>query len=946
MAELTVRQVALVQMMRKSPAHEARGFALIAESEQPADFLDELSNANLLDPSANLGPRVVEGRPGYSFVPVWPATIYLASLARLAGKSGNVELGARVLAIVRAVTAYEEDGTKTDNYHTWTAFAEILAAVPPACVEAADIEAAGVWLRTKADNAMIVRALDAAIKGLLASGVRSEQEHAVQLFEQCTALRTASEPSRPLRTLEPVAESFWLEELLKRHAAALGRIAGQRVLDSLCGRLRDLFGEAFIADRTWLHRPAIEDHEQNKPEDVTDAFVAATRESLLAWLDSEPADATVYIAALWRDGAQIVRRLAIHVSRTRPELLREVIVENLPAALSDIGHIHELYGLLRDGYSTFGAHLRSQVRDAITQLADDAAVDPADRPFVLRKQRDWLHAIIQQGDAIADAQYARLAADVGPTVEHPDFLSYHSSWEGSGPSPYTIAELTAFARARQLEERLQGWVPPADERQGSRRSLVDALSAAVEADPDPFWYLLAAEICLGRGFQYGLVEGGRRYLISDRAAAQPDVAQRALASLLPFLQALLANPEFWAEASDSAGRFEPDKDWIPPAAARLADELPSIHTLALPIPVLDGLIEVARLAMEHGAGIEMTDDPMNAAINNVRGTALQAMLNNALRRCRDMEEQSGRHDGAWAPVRPYVQIELDGCVGGERLEASAIFGASLDYLAYIDEAWLVANMGKIFPLQSTNNFLFALGGLAFVRFRQSFYSLLRTHDIPRTGLGLRELRGHARERLIGRVAAAYLWSQEELDSPCVADMFAPAREEDLIELLHTTGRWSREKLPDDQVERLKALASRCADFARAGAPNGARLLAEVSRFVRFVDRPDPEAKQWLLASARSAHLSSWESEFLEKIADFAEHDPSSAAELLRAFLEYERVPTDYGGHMKEAVRRIFSAGLQSEALAIINGLVVLGGGPEWTQVYNDLIDGVSNTAST
>src|SRR5690606_16209984 len=89
--------------------------------------------------------------------------------------------------------------------------------------------------------------------------------------------------------LETVADAYWLDHLLKRHAVALGRLVGEPAVSCLGRRTGEAFGSGSQAELSWLSRAAVEEHDQNHDWDyVRGSLVRATREALEAWLIAEP----------------------------------------------------------------------------------------------------------------------------------------------------------------------------------------------------------------------------------------------------------------------------------------------------------------------------------------------------------------------------------------------------------------------------------------------------------------------------------------------------------------------------------------------------------------------------------------------------------------------------------------------------------------------------------
>ncbi len=937
MVELTAPQKALIGYMGRSDKHAAHGFSLILKSEDPKSFFSELRTAGMFEPATNPGPQEVEGKEGFFRIPIWPALEYLVRIAGIAGETADVTLGSELMEIVRALSTEDQGRAPADNYHTNAALAEIISLVPTECVSLGDVDLAEGWLKTRWGNSTIVPELDKAIGRFLAAGSTKDRDKAVSLLWRCTELWEVQGQDRDLRDRRPIADPYWLGQLLNHRARDMGRIAKNQAMDCLLARLREVFSDEFISDSSWLSRPAIEEHDQNHSwDDAVNAYVDAARDSLDAWLHEDPQSAKAYVARMLADDAQIVRRLAINAVRDHWDSLKSEFEAAISQPLFEIGHLHELHWLLRDHYRNLTPEAKARVHDVIVSLVDGK--DPGSREMELaqRSQRDWLYAIQGLGDAQVDATYARIVEVVGPIRDHPDFLAYHESWVGSGPSPYTPEEITTFADDGSLVKRIDAYVPPVNERSGSRKSLIDALSIAVAAKPRRFIQVLGKHERVSRRIQYGLLNGFLT-LVEKQDKDAPDNFRELLDAFLPHMEALICDPGFWDEPAEVSDDFEPNKDWIPPIVGRISKKLAASDAMPLSDANIEQLTNAVSSIMAHAPGIEMSDDPMTAAINNARGIAVEALLQILLRRCRDADKANQNHQAVWDEMRPAIEAELAGCTDGRRLESSTLFCTYFAQMHYVDIAWVRANMERLFPFDKEANLACAIVGLAYANFSPRVYESLKGSDVPRKALSLVSLRASARERLIERIAAAYLWGQEELDSPCIAEMFSPDRLDDVVELVATAVRWSRSKLKDEHVQRVKILARRSVAFGMEDPKNRTNLLAIASRFIQFVDSPEDEIG-WLVPVARYAHQSHWESEFLDTLAEFVDRDPEPAKQLLYAFLEDYRFSYDYRDKLKTVIRKLHAAGLRQDALKILSSVVEKGAGPSWTALYNELLE--------
>lgn len=939
MAELTTNQKSLVGYMTKSHQHAAHGFELLLKSENPEDFFGELLGAGLLDPNNNPQPQPVEGKEEFFRVPFWPALSYLTHIAKISGEKDDATLGAELMILVRAISAHHADGQAVDNYHTHSALAEILGAVPTCCVTVDDVDLVKDWLYSRWNNSSLVSELD---KGAMRAFLQSDADvhKAVRLLWICTELRPTAEAERPLRTREAVADAYWLEQLLEHHATAIGEKGRDAGMDCLLSRLRELFSEEFVAESSWLNRPAIEPHEQNHEWDhVTNAFVDAARDALTAWLNIDSDSARPYVKSMLGDDSQIVRRLAFHAIRTHWEVLGSDFETAISAALFDTGHLHELYLLLNDRYGQFSEPAKVGIFEQILFLTKGTEADIDSLERTQYRQLNWLHAIRGKGDKRTDAEYERLTQIVGPMREHPDFLSYSSSWWGTGPSPYTQDEIVAFAKDRSLISRIDSYSPPVSEAGETRKSLIDALSDAVAAYPTEFVWALSPTERMSRRVQYGLINGFAKLIDKAKGeAAGPSLLRLVIPALLPYLDQLVSDAAFWMEPAENPDAFEPNKNWIPPVLVEVAKKLVSNDASELSEEDFDRILRIIESVRTHSTGITMTDDPMTAAINNTRGMAVDAWLQVLLRRCRESDKgDAGNHQAVWAAMMPSLDEEVCECVEGRSLESSTLLASYLAQLLYVDDTWVVANITRLFPFAHTNNLTCAVAGLAFANSTKRAYEVLKLADVPRFALRL-PIGGSPREHLIERVALAYMWGQEQLDSPCIAEMFATDRLDDLVKLAATVSRWASEKLKTDQVERAKALAKKCVAFGLEDQISRQRLLATASRFISYVQAPTEEDLAWLIPATAFAHGSHYEDHFLESLDKIATVDASRAVAILTRFLENYQFTYDFRGLLQSIVRKVDASGRHLDALKLVNELVRKGGGLKWVELYRELVD--------
>jgi len=926
MTKLTAKQESFIAFMTKSDEHARRGFDLLLTQAGFEKFFDALAEAGLFDPTHNSGPVAAED-PGFVRIPYWDALNYLEAVAKLSGERDDLLLADKVMTVVRAASqAREPDGTIRDNYHTHRKLAEILGLVPTAAVTEVDIDLIPGWLQGKFNRGMVCHALDTgAMRRFLASRSPNDWNKACSILRHCTAIRWVGEDHKKPVT---VVEDHWLKKLIKNHVQELGNRVGQKAAEIFVERLHETFEQGRRNLPSWVDRPAIEDHTQNhewrKPEN---RFVEGLRDVLLSWVDRDISAAQSFVEGLVRDGAEILRRVGIHVLDQRWGQLRALFAPIIGPQLLDDGHLHELYGLLRHHFEVFSEGEKSATIDAIRRLT--APSDEAEGERQLQRvQRNWLSAVTGKGYEPADTWFNALISDLtlGGLSEHPDFHSYMESWRGYGPSPYQTQELMVFAENGSLIERLNAFQQQDSWRGPTTSALVDSLEEAVALVPQTFLQLLPQFINAKRPFQYGVIEGFRRLWERIGEEQQPVNWNTAWTELIRFFEQLIGTPEFWTEQVVENHNLTPTRDWIPPIIANFIRAGTLDDKKAYSPDLLPKTWEILRTLLEK---LEMQkeapqSDAMNQAINWPKGKAIEAFFFHALRACRVSDQTRAEHASAWASMKPTFEAELAKCQDAN-YEFSTLAGAYITNLDYIDAEWLRASVARIFPRDFKDNFRCALDGLAYAAITDSIYDLLINTGV--IDLALREQLAdrNVRERLIQRITLAYLCGHEGLASPRFSYLFDSARVEDLEDA--TGWLWSlrEEKLSTEQIDRILLFWDRCVLWSSTLTKAPTRLLSGLSRLSCYLTSLTNREMNWLLTVAPHVKVDYNSDFFLEELERLVDISPAEVGLVMKVFLDSYVPDYDFEDRLKSILTKLAQHGNRNDAIEFAERLRHLPG---------------------
>lgn len=930
MASLTANQESFIKLMGKSDEHARRGFELLLARPGFETFFDALDEAGMFAPANNSSP-VPADEPGYCRIPYWSALDYLQGCAKLAGERNDSLLACKVLNVVRIVSGERDaDGKAKDNYHTFRVFAEILGLVPLSTITAEDLGLIPVWLESKFDRGMVGHSLDnGVLRKFLSSDVPDDWGKAGLILRFCTAIRWVDDRALGDSRKKPVTvvDDYWLKELIEHHSRTFGIKAGRIAADIFLERVREVFREEERGHASWLSRPAVEDHEQNHSWDGPEnRFVEGLRDVLLSWVDHDIDKAKPFIESLLRDEQEIVRRIGIYVLGQRWTTLRSLYTPFCNAQLFVAGHIHELYGLLHANFVVFSEHERMATIEAIRQIPLSAHGDDPER-LQRRTQRNWLSALAGNDYEPADSFFEELSADqtIGALSDHPDFHVYMESWSGPGPTPYRVQELLAFAADRTIVEQLNAFEQGDSWRGPTTRALVDTLEEAVALTPSEFLPIILDFLHAKRPFQYGLISGFKRAWeapAEKRAEVDWDLAWNMLTD---FFEKLTVSPDFWTEETAEDRDLTPTRDWIPPIIAELLragtrndDKAYSPNLMPRTWSLLCSLLEKAEPLDDP------RDDAMTQAINSSKGKVIEAIFSHTLRACRLSDRTSGEHAVAWKEMRPVFDREIALCKDAN-YEFSTLAANYIANLDYIDRNWLQINIGSIFPEEFLANFHCALEGLAYAPATSPVYSILLDGGVLDFALRQESKGRHSREKLVERIALAFLWGHEELDGPRFLYLFETGNVADLEEAAEFFWRVSNQELSSGQVERILAFWNRCVVLSQAMTEPPAKLLSKLGRLSCYIKLVEDRERDWLLSVAPYVHVGHNVNNFIEELDRLVEVSPANICIVLGKVLETFVPSFDFQDRLKSLLEKLWKLGHSNEAISFANQLRHLPG---------------------
>ena len=767
-----------IQRMQKSIEHAQWGFERLLKEPNFEEFFDYLNDAGLFSSKPYLS--TISINESKSIVPpLWIALPYLKAVAKRAGETTDDKLAEKVMIVVRMTN----DACAYYNCSTYQAFAEILGLIPTTNISLNDLNLIPNWLKNGPEGILIGNALNKGVlQKLLESPLSGDWDKAKTILYHCTTLFCGDEHNQACKIKRPktVLEDYQLKQLINNHAKTFGVKIPREAAEIFVKRLNTLLEHNGYDVPSWVWRPSVADHVQNQSQEGPgNRYVEGLRELLISWVDHDPFTAIPYIKAMIQNQSEIVRRIAIHIINLRWDVLNCIYLGIVSPNLFEASNKNELYNLLSKHFKKFN----EEEMDATFKAIKDLPLSSGKETIKLLRytQRNWLSAIQGKGYEAVNDWFEELRSDstLGMMPDHPEFHMYMESFSGPGATPYSIQEIIGFSENRSLIEKLNNFHELDPWRGPTVNALVETLENAVEIGFPQMLAILPEFVNAKRPYQYGIINGFKRAWEKINNKIEDNLDWDSVWYLLiEFFENLLTNPSFWSEEVISDPHFTPNREWIPPIIAEFLRFGTRNDEKAYPEELLPRGWSLIEILLNNLSPITVIkNDAMFDSINTSRGKAIEAMFSHALRESRLSDTKFGQHKNSWAQMKPVFDRELSKCKNNN-YEFSTLAASYINNLEYIDSEWLKDSINWLFSPQFPLNFACALEGFAYAPANIKVYALLRGNKILEIALKEKPKGHYSRERLLERIALAFLQGQEELESPLFSILFDTGVEKD------------------------------------------------------------------------------------------------------------------------------------------------------------------------
>jgi len=675
-------------------------------------FFKTLSSPKWIQPLFEAGyfkePPGPQKEGQYIRFPVWPESRYLLRMAP--------EAPDEVLDFVLQIP-------ETNNVRIHEDLAEIACAVPA--------ERASRWAKREArwvrSQPYLYIGLPSTLGDLIGHLARGGQvEVALDLAK--AVLRILPDPragmeeyqEQQLWSPQPQARcDVWqYQEILKTHMPDLVKAAGLRALTFLCSLLKYAVRFSLRArdgkgpqDYSYVWRPAIEEHEQNRGDDLRNSLVSAARDAAETLMDTHGKEV---LATIERGPFKVFDRIGLHLRRMCPDVDPEgtngLFTDG--RAFEDVALRHEFHRLLEKGFEKLSDDAQQTYLDWAAEGFDaerwiafrveQNGGQPTEEQ-VQRRKRHWQYEKLQPVRTYLTGQWSHLfeslEAEWGKP-DHPGFPVYMSTvW--SGPtSPRSVEELSKMD-IDELIKFLHSWEQKDDLRAPSYEGLGRTVTALVSSESARYAAQARRFKDLDPTYVLGFIRGLREALRDNSLSWRP---------VLDLCKWVVEQPRKIPGRTAAYADLDPGWVWTRKAIADLLSFGLESSGAAIPCDLRETVWSILRPLTEdpepspedeaRSGGAVM--DAATLSINTTRGEAMHALMRYGrwVQRCIKAsprgKERVGRGFSQMREVREVLERHLDPNADPS-LAVRSVYGHWFPWLVVLDARWASDNVARIFP---------------------------------------------------------------------------------------------------------------------------------------------------------------------------------------------------------------------------------------------------------
>lgn len=644
---------------------------------------------------------------------------------------------------------------------------------------------------------------------------------------------------------EPQAQidSWDYERILNKQIPGLIESAGLDALSMLCDKLFNavLFSRSERKfedpeDYSYIWRPAIEDHTQNRNHDIRGFLVSAVRDAGEKLIETEGKTALDLIE---KRPFKVFLRIGLYL-RQRYFNLDHKGTENLITESSiydDICLWHESFHLLKGRFGSFSKKSQRAYLCMVSKGPDPEDIaewveyraerreQEVNQEEIDRYIRYWQYEKLIPIQAYLDEEWSRrfgrFKEEFGE-LDHPDFhVQTGVAWVGP-TSPKDIEELRSMS-IEELLSFLKSWQPSGQHMSPSPEGLGRQLSDLVKSEPDRF----ADQASKFKGIEPTYV----RAILSGLKDAVKDGNPLNWSSVLTLCLWAVDQPRETRTHGDPFVDGDPGWGWTRKSIADLLSSGFDAGETAIPFEFRSSVwATIKPITVDPEPTNEdevkqngMELDPASLSINTARGEAMHAVIRYALWVRRHVEKENDakpilkRGFDEMPEVREVLDHHLD-LDQDHSLAIRSVYGQWFPWLVLLDSEWAAHNLQRIFPTEDTLRDYYDAAWDTYILFCSPYDSILellykeyeRAIKTLIIGSEKKKRQEDSRERLAEHLMSYYLRGKLNLDDPegLIAQFFEIASVSLRAHAIEFMGRSlyrTKEKIEPEILDRFQRL---------------------------------------------------------------------------------------------------------------------------------------------
>lgn len=725
------------------------------------------------------------------------------------------------------------------------------------------------------------------------------------------------------------------EEVIKKQGPAIVKLCGVKAVHIALKRIQEMIKQG--AASFGIIQPIESDFREDRPQSYSELLVSFTC-SLFRL--AKPNSVAETVEGLLQEQHPIFKQIAINAIKHHYADLKHLFWEWQGNPLEDSRLKHELYQLLQTNCRAFNESEIEQILRWIESVpyAVHAKDEETRAKVSAYGKQEWLSALMETGNEKVVSAYQKYERINPAKPKHPGPLLWTKTWEGE-TSPTTSDEMLGMSNV-QIAVLLNGFEAKSVSRPSvpTERGLAETLEECVALNPQRFANDLQPFQGVRNFYQYWILWGFLK--------AWHDKKEFDWTKVLAFIHQLISSEQFWTEHHETrSGRSE----WIF-AAAKLIESGTRDDTHAFDVQHLPLAEKILLVLVEKTELRPSTLESVHTAVvNSDRGRVFSAMINYALRFART---SGNGQESRWPKaIRADFTKRLDRKIEPS-FEFSFTLGMFLPNLLYLDKAWVIGNIDRIFPKQDEYHWHVAFSGyLLYSRqFSEDIYSLFKKHghyqrafssdfcsqqvdasvyregpEIPVVYLDSQQIDWTVDrviwKTLISDICLGWMENEETLDdeTSLIYQLINSGNPNLLSTLIHFFWR-QRDNLPEEMKAKVRP-AWRALFEALSQKSDIAEyqdVLSRLSGWVALVDKIDAEVLKWLKRSTKYIKGLRDSAFFVEDLLKHVHKTPKEVGDIYLEMLTHNVYPYHDQEHIQEIVRVLYNTGYKEVADHICN----------------------------